>query len=284
MRHRKAPFFVVVVLSFVLTGTADAAFPGANGKINFTSDRTLFMDPDGTGVVPAPAAGAWSPDGTRAAYDCGGGYICVKKTDGTLADYPVGGFVVGVNWSPDGSRILYGHQFCGASYCDPAEVAFFSESGGAGGGSVSKQDDIHPAWSPDGSRIAFVTYRHDPNRNLYPDSGPPTCIPCNTELYVTGVDGTGEVRLTSGPGAEFWPSWSPDGSRIAFSSTRDDPNPDDCFTTCRSEIYAMNADGTGPNLSPTIGGLRCQVQPGRPDGTKIAFTRLPATATTRSTR
>ena len=115
-----------------------------------------------------------------------------------------------------------------------------------------------------------MTYRHDPNRNLYPDSGPPTCIPCNTELYVTGVDGTGEVRLTSGPGAEFWPSWSPDGSRIAFSSTRDDPNPDDCFTTCRSEIYVINADGTGTTRL-TSNSADDTKPVWSPDGTKIAF-------------
>ncbi len=79
-------------------------------------------------------------------------------------------------------------------------------------------------------------------------------------LYRMDEDGSGQVRLTSGPGWSRDPVWSPDGSRIAFVSNRDG----------NEEIYLMNADGTGV--------VRLTNDPGSdgnpawaPDGTRIAF-------------
>ena len=48
------------------------------------------------------------------------------------------------------------------------------------------------------------------------------------------IDGTHQIRLTDNPGLDSAPSWSPDGRKIAFLSTRDG----------NSEIYVMNADGS----------------------------------------
>ena len=42
------------------------------------------------------------------------------------------------------------------------------------------------------------------------------------EIYVINVDGSGETRLTNFPGSDGWPVWSPDETKIAFSSVRDD--------------------------------------------------------------
>ena len=102
--------------------------------------------------------------------------------------------------------------------------------------------DDEPAWSPDGSRIAFTSDRD------------------GRHIYVMNSDGSGVVQLTSGPFPEYRPAWSPDGSRIAFVSEPDgDP-----------EIYVMNADGTGI--------VRLTTQAGRddrpawsPDASRIAF-------------
>jgi len=55
-------------------------------------------------------------------------------------------------------------------------------------------------------------------------------------IYAINVDGSGQRRLTDSPGLDGFPTWSPDGERLAFSSARDGGN---------SEIYVMDADGSG---------------------------------------
>ncbi len=85
-------------------------------------------------------------------------------------------------------------------------------------------------------------------------------------IYLMGVDASGigsnPTRLTTDTEPENYPSWSPDGKRLAYQ--RD-------FNG--SGIYVINADGTGPQrLSPTPG---FDVTPSwSPDGTKIIYARL----------
>ena len=122
-----------------------------------------------------------------------------------------------------------------------------------------------PAWSPDGKQIAFVDR----------DTGP---LGGHGDLYVVDADGSGARRLTSSTGADDsrsarFPTWSPDGGRIAFGYGYDG-------------LFVVNADGTGlrrlvasgccPDWSP--GGRRIAFAQGsetdpariyviRPDGT-----------------
>ena len=76
------------------------------------------------------------------------------------------------------------------------------------------------------ARIAFVS---DRNEHL------------NFEIYVMDADGENQQRLTNNPGRDISPSWSPDGKRIVFSSTRDGHFIGGFGIT--SEIYVMDADG-----------------------------------------
>ena len=78
--------------------------------------------------------------------------------------------------------------------------------------------DGQPAWSPNGTKIAFVSNRAG-----------------NDEIYVMNPNGTGVTRLTNNAAADEGPAWSPSGTKIAFSSNR----------AGHPEIYVMNANGTG---------------------------------------
>ncbi len=82
--------------------------------------------------------------------------------------------------------------------------------------------DSAPAWSPDGTRIAFESARD-------------SAVPELRDIYVMDADGTDVRRLTDHPALDEGPAWSPDGRQIAFTSERDG----------NSEIYLMDADGKG---------------------------------------
>jgi DNA-binding beta-propeller fold protein YncE len=106
------------------------------------------------------------------------------------------------------------------------------------------RDQFHPAWSPDGRRIAFSSQGAEGDM----------------EIYVMGADGSNLKQLTEGRGSSYLPAWSPDGSRIAFVSNR----------AGNDEIYVMDADGSDQvrltddadeDLSPAWS----------PDETRVAF-------------
>jgi TolB protein len=84
----------------------------------------------------------------------------------------------------------------------------------------------------------------------------------NGDIYVVNADGTARTRLTSDPAEEFSPTWSPDGTKIAFSR----------FTSGHFQIFVMNADGTAATQL-TFGDRPATGAAWSPDGRRIAFTR-----------
>ena len=64
------------------------------------------------------------------------------------------------------------------------------------------------------------------------------------DIFLIGVDGRGPIQLTRDSGNNESPTWSPDGTLIAFSSTREGP----------SRIYVMNANGTEQRRLLVMGG------------------------------
>lgn len=82
----------------------------------------------------------------------------------------------------------------------------------------------YPRWSPDRSRIAFPSDRDKPSDEIRQDD----------EIYVMDADGTNLRQLTSNSVHDRDPAWSPDGTKIAFSSARGGSR----------DIYVMDADGS----------------------------------------
>jgi TolB protein len=106
------------------------------------------------------------------------------------------------------------------------------------------QANCCPAWSPDGSKIAFVVQVPEDD---------------TSEIWVMNADGSNQTNLTNIAGEDCCLAWSPDGSKIAFFSDRD-PS---------WGIYVMNADGSNP-IWLTFANVE-HTPVWSPDDTRIAF-------------
>jgi Tol biopolymer transport system component len=114
-------------------------------------------------------------------------------------------------------------------------------------------DVIRPQWSPDGSRLAFT---------IGLDDG-------SWQVATIAPDGSDLRLLTSGPGIHEVPSWSPDGTWLAYDSADvglDDP-------TFRTTLWQIGADGSDATLLGDADSF--DVEPRiSPDGGQVAFMRL----------
>lgn len=153
--------------------------------------------------------------------------------------------------------------------------------------------DINPAWSPDGTQIAFISGRSGSSK-IYvmnveqalqsADGSAPQLLTTSiandvtwspdgvqiafsseqdgdAEIYVINIDGSGERKLTDNDADDVNPSWSPDGTEIAFTSKRDGRF---------QEIYVMNSDGSDQRRL-TNNEANDHDPAWSPDGTQIAF-------------
>jgi Tol biopolymer transport system component len=177
---------------------------------------------------------AWSPDGTRFAFlSPNNDFKCVQsQSSATFYTAATNGMGVApvaknvcvtswrVSWSPDGTRIVYAALSTdGIESLDTVDVNTLSQTRiitpirGKGGPETTYANQ-DPAWSPDGTQIAFVSLNKG-------------------GIWLVHADGSQLQQLTST--ADSYPTWSPDGKQLAFVSMRD----------VDSEIYVMNVDGSG---------------------------------------
>lgn len=151
---------------------------------------------------------------------------------------------------------------------------------------------MDPTWSPDGRKIAFVSFREG-NGQIYVhdlESKTTTNITRtkqfernpvwspnserilftsnrdgNQDIFVMNADGTNPANLTKNPGYDSDPTWSHDGKQIAFASMRDDRP---------FRLFVMNADGSEQKLLSDID-LNGWVYPSwSPDGKWIVCGKL----------
>jgi TolB protein len=188
----------------------------------------LVSVPAGGGLTRRVTSGPYdamptvSPDGRRITF------VRLTRTDGdaTVSLYTVerhsrrvarllsDGLDISPAWSPDGRTIAFSRL---ADRSSPIEQAtlYLADADGSHVRALGLAPvrGVSPAWSPDGRRLAFVSFA-DHNGT---DCAAASCSP-NGEIYVVATDGSGLTRLTTSKADDEHPTWSPDGSRIAFAS------------------------------------------------------------------
>ncbi|NGP88233.1 IPT/TIG domain-containing protein [Fodinibius halophilus] len=173
---------------------------------------------------------SWSPDDSQIAFDAVGqhGYLHIYTMSSSgsnqtpLTDdkgndkYP--------SWSPDGTKIVfYSDRLYDKNDPPKGDDIFTVTVQGHSIQAITENDaeNTEPRWSPDGSKIAFVSNNNADN---------------DFEIYVAGAQGGGAQRITDNSSPyDSYPSWSPDGTRLVFSRN--------------GRIYKIASDGSGTATS-----------------------------------
>jgi Tol biopolymer transport system component len=126
---------------------------------------------------------------------------------------------------------------------------------------TSKTAAFQPDASPDGTKIAFVACRS----NCSPFYKGSQIFIDTTAVFVMNADGTAVKQLTPWAPLDEYPTWSPDGGKIAFESD----TPEETGT----HVWEMNADGSDPIRLTSTTATEDGAPTWSPDGKRIAFLR-----------
>ena len=234
----------------------------AAGQLAFDAGGDIWVAaPDGGGAQVLRATSAvewgatWSRDGAHIAFwtstiTGGPADLWVMAADGSDARAVVQDLRLSVaaegpavSWSPSGDRIAFA-SIVGGLYVASIDGSAVAELTGGAFGSIST-----PAWSPDGTQIAF---RGQPYR-----WGSAT-------LYTIHPDGTGLETVSEQPGGSgghLLADWSPDGRRLTYSDGVDD-----------ILVATLEPDGWVERV--LVGGTDNDRYPAwSPDGRQIVFVR-----------
>jgi len=236
---------------------------------NTNADSFATLSPDGKGRIVFDSNRLRIPGEKLNTSD-----LFLMKNDGSVQTFLVRGS--SATWSPDSQSIAFHRSASGtgqpivpdlgapttdsdlfvARVCDlvaglpPTNIT-----------NSTGEIDEDASWSPDGQKILWTAHTVGDNPLLRPSQ----------DIYVMNADGSGRVNLTNSVGVEErGPSWSPDGTQIAYVC-RIGPPPAG-GTNPTFEICVMNADGSAvtrltnntlPESTPTYS----------PDGTRIVWNR-----------
>ena len=219
----------------------------AYGKLVFPSSRSGNLDlwvmdlADPNNLVQLTTNSAadveprWSPDGSMVLFSSpeGGQYndLFIINADGSnrhrLLDWP-GSHEWGAAWSPDGQYIAFtseregNYQIFILPYGRDAEPFNLLQD---------KSFNTYPDWSPDGKWLTFVSDRSG-NWDIW-KLNVADCLDARLSGQEGDIDVCRPQQLTDNLDDDFFPRWSPDGGKIAFSSRRQ----------ADRDIYVMDADG-----------------------------------------
>jgi len=250
-----------IAASSMPLAVAHAAFPGTNGKLAFGSARSGYpadndlytMGNDGTAVTRITSMNldelnpSWSPSGTQIAFE----RVAGLRSDIWIAEANGGSLRQLTTNARNDTRPAFSNTGTKIAFASDRNSTagtsdlFVMDANGANQVAITNTptiDENYPAWSPDGSSIAFSR---------------------GGDIYKISPSGANLTRLTSSAVNAFEPDWSPSGSQIVF---RQGISGDD-------ELWKVNAAGSGLTQL-TDNGSEVEEHPvWSPQGDKIAFIR-----------
>lgn len=190
-------------------------------KVEFSSGATVGMEP------------AWKPDGSAVIFVMPGQKLAEVFGHGTGGPMFVGrsdDVYFGSAWpalSPSGTLAVSFQYVETYRTSWPTTHAFDQALAVSaiheGKGVTILGRGTKPAWSPDGTRLAFVRTSEG-----------------HGHVFVSNVDGSDAQQITEGPADDEAPAWSPDGKRIVFCS-----GPSSATGTPQANLFTVNVDGSG---------------------------------------
>lgn len=259
-------------LQVTLTRAADAALLLFSASVKVGSGQPIVIKDGETGTFPDLLTGTHSLEASDLTGSCTYHSPYPENVSITANQITQVDIVVTCDFDPE-PRILFVWHREGWRYDlfsvkpDGSDLRQLTEGGG----------NLHPSWSPDGTRIAYargteiwiMNFDGTERRRLFPDYGlNPAWSPDGERVAYTGgppsastilirrVGGSGEAQGTQSAPKSSWASWSHDGGTIAYCNDSDG-------------LAVMDANGTG--VVVLTNGGKCLSPSWSPDDLTLAF-------------